>query len=78
MGEKAFECADILKPLLKKYLIIGFSLVIAINITLCVAGFICVYYKLKKKVYHTFRVYIYSYKRKKHQDLNKNHEVEDL
>lgn len=54
MGEKAFECADILKPLLKKYLIIGFSLVIAINITLCVAGFICVYYKLKKKVYpHT-------------------------
>lgn len=54
MGEKAFECADILKPLLKKYLIIGFSLVIAINITLCVAGFICVYYKLKKKVFHTY------------------------
>ena len=44
MGEKAFECADILKPLLKKYLIIGFSLVIAINITINVAGFCCIYY----------------------------------
>lgn len=53
MGEKAFECADILKPLLKKYLIIGFSLVIAINITINVAGFCCIYYKLKKKIYHT-------------------------
>ena len=53
MGEKAFECADILKPLLKKYLIIGLSLVIAINITLCVAGFFCIYYKLKNKIYHT-------------------------